>query len=150
MAHFAKIDSNNTVIDMTVIDNNELKGLDFPASEPVGQKFIASIGLPGNWLQTSYNGNFRKKYAGLGYTYDKKLDAFIPPKPFNSWILDSACNWQPPVPHPTNLNKLYTWNETSKNWDEAGDFIRPAAPNTQPLPQVGQVAPMTGSGYEVK
>ena len=70
------------------------------------------------WVQTSYNANFRKNYAGLGYTYDKIRDAFIPPKPFPSWVLDEeTCNWDSPVPMPMD-GKMYTWNEETTNWVE--------------------------------
>lgn len=78
MAHFAKI-VNNKVIDVIVISNDDCGGGDFPESEPIGQEFIASLGLTGDWLQTSYNANFRGRYAGVGYTYDAKLDEFIAP-----------------------------------------------------------------------
>ena len=78
MAHFARID-DGIVREVIVIDNADCGGGDFPESEPIGQAFIASIGLAGEWLQTSYNGNFRGAYAGIGYTYDAELDEFIAP-----------------------------------------------------------------------
>ena len=78
MAHFAKIE-NNTVTSVIVISNESCGGGNFPESEPIGQAFIASIGLDGLWLQTSYNANFRNCYAGIGYTYDAQLDEFVPP-----------------------------------------------------------------------
>ena len=78
MAHFALI-NDNTVSTVIVVSNEDCGGGDFPASEPVGQNFIASIGLDGEWLQTSYNNNFRGVYAGIGYTYDAELDEFVPP-----------------------------------------------------------------------
>jgi hypothetical protein len=78
MAHFARID-NGIVGEVIVIDNDDCGGGDFPESEPIGQAFIASIGLTGEWRQTSYNGNFRGLYAGNGYTYDSDLDEFVPP-----------------------------------------------------------------------
>ena len=81
MAHFAKI-VNNIVTDVIAVDNVNCGGGDFPQSEPIGQAFIASIGLSGIFLQTSYNNNFRGTYAGIGYTYDPDLDEFIaPPQP---------------------------------------------------------------------
>jgi hypothetical protein len=81
MAHFARID-DNIVREVIVIDNADCGGGDFPESEAVGQAFIASIGLAGDWRQTSYNGNFRGTYAGIGYTYDSDLDEFVaPPAP---------------------------------------------------------------------
>jgi len=78
MAHFARID-NGIVGEVIVIDNDDCGGGDFPESEPIGQAFIAGIGIAGEWLQTSYNGNFRGCYAGIGYTYDSDLDEFVPP-----------------------------------------------------------------------
>jgi hypothetical protein len=78
MAHFARID-NGIVREVIVIDNNDCGGGDFPESETIGQAFIANIGLDGEWRQTSYNGNFRGMYAGIGFTYDADLDEFIPP-----------------------------------------------------------------------
>ena len=78
MAHFARIDEN-IVREVIVIDNSDCGGGDFPESEPAGQAFIASIGLSGEWLQTSYNGNFRGTYAGIGFTYDSDLDVFVTP-----------------------------------------------------------------------
>lgn len=96
MAHFVKIE-NNLVIHGTVVNNETLGNLEFPESEPVGQAFLASLGFDGTWLQTSYNANFRKNYAGLGFTYDEQRDAFIPPKPIiGEWELDEkTCNWKP-------------------------------------------------------
>ena len=78
MAHFARID-NGVVREVIVVNNADCGGGDFPESEPIGQAFIASIGIAGEWLQTSYNGNFRGTYAGIGYTYDSDLDEFVPP-----------------------------------------------------------------------
>ena len=80
MAHFAQVD-NNIVRNVIVINNSDCGGGDFPDSEPIGQAFIASIGIAGGWLQTSYNNNFRGQYAGQGMTYDPVLDEFISPQP---------------------------------------------------------------------
>lgn len=80
MAHFAKIDNNN-VQEVIVVANNDCGGGDFPESEPIGQAFIASLGIDGEWLQTSYHANFRGAYAGIGYTYDADLDEFVAPAP---------------------------------------------------------------------
>jgi hypothetical protein len=99
MAHFALVNSNNIVETVQVINNDVLNADgDFPEAEPSGQAFQASLGLGREdavWLQTSYNGNFRGNYAGIGYTYDSVLDAFIPPKPVEGdWVLDEvAFNW---------------------------------------------------------
>jgi len=78
MAHFAKME-NNLVIEVITVNNDDVDNLPFPQSEPIGQAFIASIGLDGNWLQTSYNNNFRAVYAGIGYTYDAAFDIFVAP-----------------------------------------------------------------------
>ena len=78
MAHFAKIE-NNKVTDVIVVSNDDCGGGEFPESEPIGQEFLASLGLTGQWLQTSYHANFRAYYAGIGYTYDAQLDEFVPP-----------------------------------------------------------------------
>lgn len=78
MAHFAKVDGN-LVGDVIVVANSDIDDLPFPESEPVGQAFIASLGIEGTWLQTSYNGNFRGCYAGIGYTYNSVTDVFVPP-----------------------------------------------------------------------
>ena len=79
MAHFAKVNSNNTVEQVIVVANSDCGGGDFPASEPVGQAFLASLGLDGEWKQTSYSGSFRGIYAGIGFAYDAELDEFVVP-----------------------------------------------------------------------
>lgn len=120
MAHFAKIE-NNKVTQVIVVGNESIQNLKFPDSETVGQDFIRSIGLEGHWLQTSYNGNFRKNFAGTDYTYDQELDAFIPPKPYKSWILDQEKGmWVAPFPYPDN-KKDYYWNEDTKGWAESNN-----------------------------
>ena len=93
MAHFAQLDDTNTVIQVIVISNDDAPG-DLPESETLGQAFIATLGLDGVWKQTSYNANFRKNYAGVGYTYDATRDAFIPPKTDGNWVLnETTCQW---------------------------------------------------------
>jgi len=118
MAHFAKLDDNNLVIAVHCVHNNELLDENGNESEAKGIAFLAALyGGYTNWKQTSYNGNFRKNYAGAGYTYDQQRDAFITPKPYPSWILDEAtCQWQPPVAKPTD--GMYTWNEETLSWIE--------------------------------
>jgi hypothetical protein len=119
MAHFAKINNNNIVIDVNVVNNEIVNNLPFPDSEPIGVAFLTewSNGYS-NWKQTSYNGNFRKNYAGIGYTYDEGRDAFIAPKPFNSWLLDETiCQWKAPVDYPTD-DKKYKWDEDTTSWKE--------------------------------
>jgi hypothetical protein len=89
MAHFAKIE-DNTVTQVIVVGNEDCGGLEFPESEPIGQAFIASIGIDGEWLQTSYNHNFREKYAGIGYTYDPENDVFVAPDFKQDLVIDEA------------------------------------------------------------
>lgn len=116
MAHFAEIDSNNIVLRVIVVHNNELldNGVE---SEAKGIAFCQSL-FGGNWKQTSYNGNMRKNFAGQGYKYDAERDAFIPPQPYNSWVLnESTCMWEPLTAYP-NDGKLYTWNEETTSWVE--------------------------------
>lgn len=118
MAHFAKLDANNIVIDVNCLNNNELldNGVE---SEAKGIEFLKNwSGGYSNWKQTSYNGNFRKNYAGVGYTYDAVRDAFIPPKPFDSWLLDeTTLVWSTPVPYPQD-GKQYQWDEPTTAWVE--------------------------------
>ena len=115
MAHFAQLDENNVVTQVIVVDNNELleNGVE---SEAKGIAFCQAL-FPGTtWVQTSYNSNFRKNYAGQGYTYNPSLDAFIPPKPYPSWVLDTAtCQWVAPVSYP-NDGASYVWDEASQTW----------------------------------
>jgi hypothetical protein len=110
MAHWAEIDENNTVTRVLVGDNND------PAGDEGYQWLIDNLG--GRWIKTSYNATIRKNFAGVGYTYDEQKDAFIPPKPYPSWILDEeTCNWVPPVPLP-DTEKVYSWNEAEQKWYE--------------------------------
>ena len=119
MGHFVKLDEQNLVIDATVVNNETLGNLPFPESEPVGIAFLTDwSGGYTNWKQTSYNANFRKNYAGIGYTYDAVLDAFIAPKPYPSWLLNTeTCQWVPPTPYPSD-GKLYSWDEATQSWVE--------------------------------
>lgn len=116
MAHFAKLDSDNKVIHVSVVNNSDITDADGNESEELGIEFLRKIHNHSNWKQTSYNSKFRKNYAGIGFTYDQKLDAFIPPQPYPSWILNKTLGgWEPPVPYPTD-NKFYMWDEESKSW----------------------------------
>jgi len=117
MASFAQLNENSIVIDVIVVNNDTIDNLPFPESEPVGVAFCQSLyGSTTIWKQTSYNANFRKNFAGLGYTYDPVLDAFIPPQPYPSWLLNTTtCQWQAPVPYP-NDGKRYVWDETTQSW----------------------------------
>lgn len=119
MAHFVELNNNNIVIRGIVVHNNELLDDNGNESEQKGIDFCVNL-FGGNWKQTSYNGNIRKNYAGIGYTYDSVRDAFIPPKPYNSWILnEDTCRWEAPIPYPTD-NKPYSWNEDTQSWVEIG------------------------------
>lgn len=116
MAHFAQLDQNSIVLQVDVVNNAALNDLPFPDSEPVGVALLVSLYGPSTWKQTSYNGNFRKNYAGIGYTYDAQRDAFIAPKPYPSWVLnETTCQWEPPVPYP-NDGKEYAWDEQTQSW----------------------------------
>jgi len=127
MASFAKIGLNNKVIEVLSVVNEVLHDANGVEQEVNGIDFLTKLtGYP-VWKQTSYNTHggvhnnngtpFRKNHAGIGYTYDEDRDAFISPKPFNSWILnETTCIWNAPVAYPTD-GKRYTWNETTKNWD---------------------------------
>lgn len=120
MAHFAKLNENNVVIEVNVVNNSDILDANGNESEAVGVAFLVqwSGGHP-YWKQTSYNGNIRKNYAGIGYTYDAQRDAFIPPKPFNSWVLnETTCCWDAPTPMPQD-GKMYKWDEPTISWIEA-------------------------------
>lgn len=107
MAHFARIE-NSLVTEVLVVSNDlEHRGADFLAND---------LGLGGTWIQTSYNNNFRKQYAGIGYTYDAVNDVFIAPQPFASWSLDENFDWQAPTPKPTE--GFWYWDEENSNWIE--------------------------------
>lgn len=117
MAHFAELDNNNMVLRVIVIDNKDIIDENSQESEEVGTMFCQNL-LGGIWKQTSYNGNIRKNYAGIGYKYDEERDAFIPPKPFNRWVLnEDTCRWESPIPYP-NDDKRYVWNDNKGVWEE--------------------------------
>ena len=116
MAHFAKLDENNVVIEVNAVHNNELFQ-DGVESESRGIKFLTDwSGGYTNWKQTSYNGKIRKNYAGIGFTYDPARDAFIPPQPFPSWGLnEETCRWDAPTTFPSD-GQRYTWDEATTSW----------------------------------
>lgn len=115
MAHFAEIGLNNVVQQVIVVNNNELLDENNHEQEIKGQNFCRNL-LGGTWIQTSYNASFRKNYAGIGFIYDSTRDAFIPPKPFNSWILnEDTCQWSAPIPMPNDSNE-YFWDEATQSW----------------------------------
>ncbi|QLF88295.1 hypothetical protein Greip_gp58 [Pelagibacter phage Greip EXVC021P] len=117
MASFAKIGLNNKVIEVLSVHNNELLDSNGVEQEVNGIDFLTKLTGWSIWVQTSYNNNFRKNHAGIGYTYDEDRDAFIPPKTYASWILnEDTCQWEAPVAYPDDDNR-YTWNETNQTWD---------------------------------
>ena len=116
MAHFAKLGVGNIVEQVIVVSN------DVAITEQAGVDFINKLyNTRDAWKQTSYNNNIRKNFAGVGFTYDQQRDAFIAPKPFNSWILnEDTCLWNAPVAEPTTElenNQYYSWNESIVNWE---------------------------------
>jgi hypothetical protein len=119
MAHFAQLDENNIVTQVVVINDEDITDDNGVEQEFIGVEFCQSIfGQNTVWKQTSYNGNIRKNYAGIGDTYKEDIDAFIGPQPYPSWTLDEDIGqWEAPVPHPMDEN-LYTWNETTQQWDQ--------------------------------
>lgn len=118
MAHFAQLDENNVVLNVIVVANEDCLDDDGVESEDVGIAFCQSLlGQDTIWKQTSYNGNIRKNYASIGFTYDEAKDAFIAPQPYNSWTLDEdSCIWEPPVSFPMDGN-LYIWDEDAYQAD---------------------------------
>lgn len=115
MAHFAQTE-NNIVTKVIVVSNQDILDENGKESEEIGIQFCSNL-IGGTWLQTSYNGKIRKNYAGVGYIYNETLDAFIPPQPYSSWILDEiTCKWKAPIDYP-NDGKGYSWNEQTQNWD---------------------------------
>lgn len=129
MAHYAQLDEHNVVLQVIVVSDADAG----PLPGVAGENFCHDL-VGGRWKQTSYNTRggvhyspetnepdgglaFRKNYAGIGYTYDDVRDAFVPPQPYPSWVLnEETCWWESPVPYPTN-EQSYIWNETSLNWD---------------------------------
>jgi hypothetical protein len=108
MAHFAQIDDNGYVLRVLVVDNSQ---------EHRGQEFLANdLGFGGTWIQTSYNFNFRKQYAGIGFKYNSEADVFISHQPYPSWSLDENYDWQAPKPKP--LEGEWNWNEDNQEWQE--------------------------------
>jgi hypothetical protein len=113
MAHFAEINKDSIVIRVLVVPDE---------FESDGQKYLAEdLGMGGTWIQTSYNAKIRGKFAGIGETYDKKLDRFIPVQPYASWKLDKDFNWTAPKSMPID-GKVYEWNESELNWIERADL----------------------------
>lgn len=113
MAHYAFLDGNDIVVEVITGRNED------EVVEGISDWEEYYGNLRGRkCVRTSYNGNIRKNYAGIGFTYDSERDAFIPPKPFGSWTLnEESCLWEPPVAHPEDDN-VYDWNEESQSWDQ--------------------------------
>lgn len=117
MAHFAEIGLNNTVVRVVVVNNSELLDENGNEQEQKGVEFCRSL-FGGDWVQTSYNSSFRKRFAVTGFTYDPTRDAFIPPRPYLSWKFDEAsCEWVAPTPYP-EAGGMYTWDESTQSWTE--------------------------------
>ena len=127
MASFAKIGLNGKVIAVHSVVNEVLHDANGVEQEVNGIDFLTKLHGWAIWVQTSFNTNggvhdkggtpLRKNHAGIGYTYDEERDAFIPKKPYSSWLLnEESCQWESPIPYPQDGNK-YTWNETIKNWE---------------------------------
>ena len=122
MAYFARLGTGNIVEQVISISNAVITDANGVEQEQLGNDFINKLyNTRDVWKQTSYNNNIRKNHAGIGYTYDEDRDAFIPPKPYISWVLnESTCLWEAPVAMPTaqlEENQYYSWNESITNWE---------------------------------
>lgn len=137
MSSFAKLNDNNIVLEVHALDNHVTADSEGVEDENIGIAYLTKIHKYSNWKQTSYNTNngihtlggtpFRKNHAGIGYTYDESRDAFIPPTPFPSWILnEETCNWDPPIAHPSDITYIELTDGVARvlpyfiNWNEAG------------------------------
>ena len=131
MAHFAELNENNEVLKVIVVDNNDTSNSDGEEIELIGISFLKGLfGFDTKWKQTSYNGNFRVRYAGVGYSYDETLNAFVPPKPYDSWIINSTtADWEAPITQPELTQEqedsgyLYYWDETAYQQDNTTGWI---------------------------
>ena len=121
MAHFAQIDGNNVVTQVIVVANKDTSDANGVEKEYIGAAFCEKL-FGGTWKQTSYNGNIRKNYAGIGYTYNADIDAFVPPKSYASWVLNNdTAQWEAPTPMPEDAGtgeppKMYSWDEATTSW----------------------------------
>jgi hypothetical protein len=128
MAHFAQLDENNVVLNVVVVSNSDTADENGIEKEEIGIQFLKSVlGEDTNWRQTSYNNNIRKTYAGIGYTYDEILDAFVPPKPYDNWIFDEeSWNWIEPEAEPELTQEqidqgyYYVWNQELSETGQSG------------------------------
>ena len=125
MAHFCKLDENNIVTQVIVVSNDDIKDVNGVEVEEIGVAFCKKLlGAETNWKQTSYNNNFRVRYAGIGYSFSEELNAFIPPSPFPSWILvEETADWVSPLGAAPTLTEeqitsrsFYRWNEEELEW----------------------------------
>ena len=118
MAHFARLNEENIVVRVSVVNNEVITDSDGNEQEQLGIEFLTNLNGGGWYKQTSYSGSIRKNYAGVGYQYDATRDAFIPPQPYNSWVLnEDTCLWEAPTAYPDDGND-YTWNEDTTSWVE--------------------------------
>lgn len=125
MAHFAQIGYDNKVLRVSVVRNEDILDANGNESEEIGIQFLKSVhGLLTNWIQTSYNNNFRHRYAGMGMIYDNQHDVFLYPQPYSSWTLNTDIyEWEPPIPEPElteeqkESGSYYEWNEETQEWE---------------------------------
>lgn len=118
MAYFAQLNEDNVVINVLSVENYILEDENGIEVEQKGIDFLVEVLGEGNFVQTSYNNNIRKRYAGIGFTYDPENDVFIPEKPFPSWVLNEEFTWESPIMRPHDVDKKYTWDENSLSWKE--------------------------------
>lgn len=122
MAHFACLDENNVVTQVIVVSNDDIKDANGVEVEEIGVGFCKKLlGANTNWKQTSYNNNMRVRYAGIGYTYNEELDAFVPPQPYASWVLNNeTADWEAPVGPAPALTEAEVEARSFYRWDEEG------------------------------
>ncbi len=115
MAHFAELDENNVVKRVIVVANKDTADVNGVEKESIGIAFCERL-FGGTWKQTSYHGNIRKNYAGIGFTYRADIDAFVSPSPYPSWVLNlDTAKWEAPIPYPNDGN-AYSWDEPTQSW----------------------------------
>jgi len=119
MAYFCRLDSNNIVVQIIAVDNEDVVDDNGVEQESIGIQFCKDLlGQDTNWVQTSFNASFRKNYAGNGYKYDSTRDAFIAPQPDASWVLnETTCQWESPIPYPDDEDNRYMWDEDAYQAD---------------------------------
>jgi|TARA_B100000035_G_C20691690_1_gene418620 hypothetical protein len=131
MAHFAQLDDNNVVIQIIVVSNDDCSDANGTESESIGVAFCQKLlGANTNWKQTSYNSNMRVRYAGVGYSYNAELDAFVPPQPYASWTLNNTtADWDSPLTEPTlteeqiTAGSYYAWDEDAYQADNTTGWV---------------------------